>query len=171
MPNWLWIVVLIVGVLAAGMLRERWRLRSMESLASQRGFVLHSPFTPGERPPMAALAKRLEGRRATRWGAGLTGAVDGIEIAIAEHETPASGADATGSPNTVGIWHVMAAWPVRLDGASTDSADPWPHGGKLARDGGWAAWRLRGNLTPALVESLLAHLPEARRRFESRGSS
>ena len=65
----------------------------------------------------------------------------------------------------------MAAWPVRLDGASTDSADPWPHGGKLARDGGWAAWRLRGNLTPALVESLLAHLPEARRRFESRESS
>lgn len=167
MPTWLWIVAVIVGVLAAGMLRERWRLRGMEGVAKQRGFVLHSPFAPGERPPMAALAERLEGRPATRWGAGLTGVVDGLEIAIAEHETPARGGDATGSPNTIGIWHVMVAWPVRVEGASTDPGASWPHGGQLARDGEWAAWRLRGNLTRANVETLLAHLPEARRRIES----
>jgi hypothetical protein len=164
MPNWLWIVAMIVGVLVAGMVRERWRLRAMEAVAKERGFALHSPFAPGERPPMAALAERLEGRRATRWGAGLTGVVDGLEFAIAEHETPARGMNAT-----VGIWHVMAAWPVRLEGV-TDPGVPWPHGGKLARDGEWAAWRLRGNLTPANVETLLTHLPEARREFESRSS-
>ena len=65
MPDWLWIVTLIVGVLAAGLVRERWRLRRMEDVARQRGFVLHSPFVPGERPPMAALAERIERRRAT----------------------------------------------------------------------------------------------------------
>lgn len=170
MPNWLWIMVMIVGVLAAGMLRERWRLRSMEGLAKRRGFVLHSPFVPAERPPMATLAERLEGRRATGWGAGLTGVVDGLEITIAEHESPARGCDARGSPNTIGTWHVMVAWPVRPECASTDPGGPWPHDGELARDGEWAAWRLRGNLTQANVESLLAHLPEARRQFESRGN-
>ena len=171
MPNWLLIVAAIVGVLVAGMLRERWRLRGMEAVAKQRGLVLHSPFVAGERPPMAALAERLEGRPATRWGAGITGVVDGLEIAIAEHETPARGFNATGSLKTTGIWHVMAAWPVRVDGASADPAGPRPHGGQLARDGEWAAWRLRGNLTPAHVESLLAHLSEARRQFEVRGTS
>ncbi|NUQ36442.1 MAG: hypothetical protein HUU23_01335 [Caldilineales bacterium] len=165
-PDWLWIVAAIVGVLAAGMLRERWRLRGMEDFARQHGFVLHSPFTPGERPPLAALAERLEGRPPTRWGAGITGVVDGIEIAIAEHETPARGADATGSPHTIGIWRVMAAWPLRSAGVSADPGDPWPHGGQLVCDGEWAAWRLRGNLTQANVETLLAHLPAARRRFE-----
>src|SRR3990172_7319606 len=118
MPNWLWMVAVIIGVLAAGMRRERWRLRGIEGVAKERGLVLHSPFAPGERPPMAALAERLEGRRATRWGAGLTGVVDGLEIAIAEHETAARGGDATGSPNTIGIWHVMVAWPVHFEGAS-----------------------------------------------------
>jgi hypothetical protein len=85
---------------------------------------------------MAPLAEKLEGRRATRWGAGLTGFADGLEIAIAEHETPARGSDATGAPNTIGIWHVMVAWPVHLEGAGTDPGDLWPHGGQLARDGG-----------------------------------
>jgi hypothetical protein len=167
MPNWFWIVAIVAAVLAAGMLRERWRLRSMEGVARRRGFVLHSPFAPAERPPMAALAERLEGRRATRWGAGLTGVVDGLAIAIAEHETPARGGDATGSPNTIGIWRVMVAWPVRFEDGSPDPGGPWPHGGELARDGEWAAWRLRGNLTQAKVESLLTHLPEAR-QFASR---
>ena len=66
---------------------------------------------------------------------------------------------------------IVAAIVVRVDGTSADPGGRWPHGGKIARDGEWAAWRLRGNLTPAIVESLLAHLPEARRQFESRGSS
>jgi len=166
MPDWLWIVAAIVGVLSAGMVRERRRLRGMEAFAKPHGFVLHSPFTSGERPPMAALAERIEGRAATRWGAGITGTVDGIEIAIAEHETPARGVDATGSPHTIGVWYVMVAWPVRAAGAGTDPGIPWPHGGQLVRDGEWAAWRLHGNLTQANVETLLAHLPAARRRFD-----
>ena len=66
---------------------------------------------------------------------------------------------------------IVAAIVVRVDGTSADPGGLWPHGGKIARDGEWAAWRLRGNLTPAIVESLLAHLAEARRQFESRGSS
>lgn len=166
MPNWLWIIIVIVGVLAAGMLRERWRLRVMARVVKQRGFVLHSPFAPGERPPMATLAERLEKRPATRWGAGLTGEVNGLEFAIAEHEVPARGIDATGSRNTTGLWHVMVAWPVDSRGVRTTLSDFWPHGGQLVCDGGWAAWRLRGNLTPAKLELLLAHLPEARRQFE-----
>ncbi len=166
MADWLWIVAAIVGVLAAGMLRERWRLRNMEGFARRRGFVLHTPFVLAERPPMAALAERLEGRPATRWGAGLTGVADGLEIAIGEHETPASGLDGAGSPHTIGIWRVMMAWPVRAAGANTDPGDPWPHDGQITCHGEWAAWRLRGNLTQANVEKLLTHLPAARRRFE-----
>lgn len=163
MPNWLLIVALIVGVLAAGMLRERWRLRGMEGLARRRGWVMHSPFAPGEQPPMARLAERLEGRAARRWGGGLTGTVDGLEMAIAEHETAPSGIDATGSPNTTGIWRVMVAWRVRPDEATTIPDAPWPHGGEIVRDGEWAAWRVRGNLTEATAEWLLSHLSEARR--------
>jgi len=170
MPNWLWVVLIIIGVLVAGMIRERWRLRAMEGVATRRGLTLHSPFTPGDRPPMTKLAELLEGRRITRWGAGVTGAVDGLEIAIAEHEVPASGGDATGSMNTTGIWHVMLAWPVG-PGGNSDAGAPWPHGGKLAGDGEWAAWRLRGNLTESTVEFLLAHLPEARQRFAPAGGS
>ncbi len=166
MPSWLWIVMMIAAVLAAGLLRERRRLRSMERVAKQRGFVLHSPFVPGEHLPLAALAERLAGRPATRWGAGFTGEVNGLAIAIAEHEMPASGVDAAGSPNTIGIWYVMVAWPVGRAGVSTPAGGTWPHGGQLACDGGWGAWRLRGNLTPANLELLLAHLPEARHQFE-----
>jgi hypothetical protein len=32
--------------------------------------------------------------------------------------------------------------------------DQWTHGGQMVHDGEWAAWRLRGNLTQANVESL-----------------
>ena len=166
MRDWLWIVVVIVGVLAVGMVRERWRLRAMDRFAMQRGFTLHSPFIPGEHPPMAALAEQLEGRRATRWGAGITGVIDGLEITVAELETPARGSDGTGSLNTVGIWWVMVAWPLGPHAVSTDPIGPWEHGGELTRQGQWAAWRLRGNLTQANVEALLAHLPAARRQFE-----
>lgn len=166
MRDWLWIVVVIVGVLAAGMVRERWRMRAMERFAIQHGFTLLSPFVPGERPPMAALAEQLEGRRATRWGAGISGVIDGLEITIAEHETPAHGSDGTGSPNTVGIWRVMVAWPLGPHAVSTGPSGPWGHGGELTRQGKWAAWRLRGNLTQANVEAMLANLPTARRQFE-----
>lgn len=130
MPHWLGIVVVIVGVLAAGLVRERWRLRSLARIARQRSFVLHSPVALFERPPLAALAERSAGRPATRWGAGLTGKVNGLEIAIAEHELPARGVDATGSPDTIGIWHVIVAWPVGRTGGSTDPVGSWPPRGR-----------------------------------------
>ena len=147
MPDWLVIVVLIGGVLVAGMLRERWRLRAMEVIAKQHNFVLHSPFVLGERPPMAELAGRFVGKRATRWGVGLTGVFEGFEIAIAEHEMPATGSD------SIGVWHVMLAWPVGVENTFANN--------QRVRDGEWAAWRLRGNLTPANVKLLLAHLHAA----------
>ena len=139
MPNWFWVLVLIAGVLAVGLLRERWRMREMESFAAQRGFVLHSPFVPGELPPMAALAAQLEGRPARRWGAGLSGAVDSIEFTIAEHEMPGH------TISTPDVWHVMLAW------RPPDTA----------AGGEWATRRQPGNLTKANVEALLAHLPKA----------
>ena len=148
MPDWLLIVAMIGGVLVAGMVRERWRLRAMEVIAKQHDFVMHSPFVPGERPPMAELAERFVGKRATRWGAGLTGVYQGLEIAIAEHEMPATGAD------SIGVWHVMVAWPLGIESTSAD----WLRNIQRVRDGEWAAWRLRGNLTPANVKLLLAHL-------------
>lgn len=152
MPNWFWVVVVVVGVLAIGMIRERWRMRGMEALAVERGFVLHSPFSPGERPPMEPLAKRLEGRRAHRWGAGLSGTVDGVEFTVAEHEVPGTGSSRNG------VWYVMLA--CRL--APTAAELPPPQGGKIAREGEWTAWRLPGNLTTTKVETLLAHLPKLR---------
>ena len=129
MPDWLLIVSMIGGVLVAGMLRERWRLRAMEVIAKQHNFVMHSPFAPGERPPMAELAERFVGRRATRWGAGLTGVFEGREIAIAEHEMPASGSD------SIGVWHVMVAWPVGVESSSANKA------GSTRRVGGLATSR------------------------------
>lgn len=112
---------------------------------------------------MEALAKRIEGRSATRWGAGLTGVVDGLEIAIAEHEVPGRSAE------TSGIWYVLLAWRIvgtAAEGAHQrpDSGNPGPHGGQFTHDGEWVAWRLSG-LTKTNVERLLTHLPEVLRRF------
>ena len=57
----------------------------------------------------------------------------------------------------------MAAYPSDLDRANIDSGSPWSRDDLTAREGEWSARRLRGNLTPANVESLLAHLRETRR--------
>ncbi|HLA79840.1 MAG TPA: hypothetical protein VJU18_19870 [Vicinamibacteria bacterium] len=72
MPSWIVVVVIVIGVLVAGLVRERWRVRGMETWALHHGFVLHSPFVPAGRPPMQALAACLEGRDARLWGVGLT---------------------------------------------------------------------------------------------------
>lgn len=167
MLNALWISALVVGVLVAGMLFERRRVRALEAFAKRRGFVLHSPFVPGELPPMASLAERFAEKPATRWGAGLTGTAGEQDVTIAEHETPARGGDATGSANTVGTWHVLMAWQIHPESASGAQRGPLEHGGELAREGKWAAWRMRGNLTPDNVSFLLEHLPDARRQLES----
>jgi hypothetical protein len=167
MPKWIVVVLIVLAVLVAGLLRERWRMGAMATWARRRGFALRSPFVPGPSPPMAALAARLEGREVRRWGAGVEGDLNGIRLMVAEHETAPTGVNASGNLKTVGIWRVMAAWPVS-GGRQPDAAAlaAWPHGGELARDGDWAAWRLRGNLTPDLVEGMLSHLDEARRLCE-----
>lgn len=160
MPNWCWIVVMAGGVLTLGMLRERLRMRRMERFARQLGFVLQTPFLPDESPPMEVLAERLEGRRATRWGAGLIGVVKGVEFVIAEHETPARGGDATGSANTIGVWHTMVAWPIGQKKMNANYGDLEQHRIQLTCYGSWAASRMKGNLTKANVELLLSQLPE-----------
>jgi hypothetical protein len=114
---------------------------------------------------MVVLAARFEGREPRRWGAGVEGVLDGVPVSIAEHETAASGADAQGSLNTVGIWRVLVAWPASAGGRN-DALAPWTHGGELTRDGEWAGWRMRGTLTPVLLESIANCMAEARRRFE-----
>lgn len=173
MPTWVMVVLLIAGVLAAGMFRERWRITGMERWARRRGFLLRSPFVPDGRAPMAALAAGLEGRDARMWGVGLEGALDGVPVTVAEHETAASGGDASGSMNTIGVWRVLVAWPLSPGGEAAAASDVtrlnapgWAHGGELGTDGAWAAWRMRGTLTPALLDEIAAHLPAARRLFE-----
>jgi hypothetical protein len=157
MPNWVFGVLVIVGLLAVALLRENFRMNDMKGIAAQRGFVLHSPFVPGERPPMRLLAERAGAQPNPRWAAGLTGLVDGTEITIAEHEV-------LGRIGTPGAWHVLLAWRI-VAAPQPNNANPWPHGGQLIREGDWAAWRLPGNLTKANVELMLTHLSEARTRF------
>jgi hypothetical protein len=156
MPNWVLGVLVIVGLLAVALLRENFRMNDMKGIAAQRGFVLHSPFVPGERPPMRLLAERVGAQPNPRWAAGLTGLVDGTEIALGEHEVQ-------GRIGTPAVWYVLMAW--QAGAAQPNNATPWPHGGQLIREGDWAAWRLPGNLTKANVELMLTHLPEARARF------
>ena len=147
---------MIAGLLAVALLLENLRMNDLKGVAAQRGFVLHSPFVPGERPPMRLLAERAGAPPNPRWAAGLTGVVDGTEITIADHEV-------LGGIGTPAAWHVLMAW--KAAAPQHNNATPWPHGGQLILEGAWAAWRLPGNLTKANVETLLTHLPEARRRF------
>lgn len=157
MPNWVFGVLVIVGILAVALLRGNLDMKDLKGIAAQRGFVLHSPFVPGDRPPMRLLAERIGSQPNPRWGAVLTGAVDGTEIAIGEHEVQ-------GRIGTPAVWYVLLAWRIAA-AAQPNNATPWPHGGQLIREGDWAAWRLPGNLTKVNVELMLTHLPEARARF------
>jgi hypothetical protein len=157
MPNWVFGVLVIVGLLAVALLRESLRMTELKGVAAQRGFLLHSPFVPGERPPMRLLAERAGAQANPRWAAGLTGVVDGTEITIAEHEV-------LGGIGKPGAWHVLLAWRI-VAAPQPSNANPWPHGGELIREGDWAAWRLPGKLTKANIELMLTHLPEARARF------
>ena len=156
MPNWAFGLFVIVGLFAVALLRENWRVNDLNGVAEQRGVVLHSPFIPGDRPPMVLLAERLGSQPNPSWGAGLTGAVDGTEIAIGEHEV-------LGRIGTPAVWYVILAW--RAGAAQPNTASPLPPGTQSLHEGEWAAWRLPGNLTKAHVDTLLAHLPEARARF------
>jgi hypothetical protein len=104
MPTWAYVLLAIVAVLVAGMFRERWRIGAVERWCQPRGFRVLSPFTPSDRPPMAALAARFALHGGRLWGLGVQGALDGIEVTIAEHET-SQAARATGK------WHTLVVWP------------------------------------------------------------
>lgn len=116
MPTWLWIAIVVVGVLAAGLLRERWRLNGLSKWCRQRGFVLHAPFEPGAQPPMASLVGRCNAHGARRWGAGVSGTVDGVALTCSEHETTEPGRKA-------GLWHTIVAWPI---GGTAGPIVLWP---------------------------------------------
>ena len=169
MPNWVSVVVVIIVFLAAGLLYESWRMRDLEGVASRRGLALHRPFSPVEGSQLQRLAKRLDGRQGSsrpRWGAGLTGMVDGIEITIGEYEMPNRN-----SSNSNGEWFVIMAWRGSSATAEAGAGDALPQGrsldgsGQVIREADWAAWRVEGNVTSAKVDELLAQWSETRRQF------
>jgi hypothetical protein len=105
MPSWLAVLLVIVGVLALGMLRERWRIAGMEKIARFRGLHVISPFRPDGRQPFDTLAARFSVRFSRRWGVGVEGEVDDVQLTIAEHEVPRTG---SGNPDR---WFTLVAWP------------------------------------------------------------
>ena len=154
MPNWVWVVLVIVAVLGAGLLRERWRMRGMAAWCATRGFTLVAPFVPGERPHIASMVKRFDIRGGRIWGAGLVGLVDGVEVTIAEHETSPPG-------KKTGVWQIVVVWPVRVPGGPVVL---WPGagpGGVLSAvlGGSYAALADRLGVPDAEPASLRASTP------------
>jgi hypothetical protein len=87
MDKWISIVVIVLVMLAAGLLRERWRVLRVERWARSRGFVVRSPAPAGGPQPAAKLASHLAVHGARLWGLVLEGFLDGVTITIAEHES------------------------------------------------------------------------------------
>ena len=162
MPEWVLkaatLVAVIVVFAGVALLREGSRAASLKEAVARHGLLFHSPYLPAEHPPMVSLAKALDGRSAflwsPRWGAGMTGVVDGRAVTIAEHEVPALTMN-----HSTPKWHSMLVWPVEGNEEATDALvagfrarQPEAH---LTRDGTWAALRLEGKLDPARIDSLL----------------
>lgn len=55
------------------------------------------------------------------------------------------------------------AWMTEARRAAFES---WSHGGEFVREEAWAGRRFKGNVTPELLDTVAARLPEARRLFE-----
>jgi len=105
MDNWIWIVVIVVLMLAAGLLRERWRVLSVERWARGSGFVVRSPVPAGGPQPAAKLASHLTVYGARLWGLVLEGSLDGVTITIAEHES-------SELARKTGVWSTIVTWPI-----------------------------------------------------------
>jgi hypothetical protein len=105
MDNWIWIVVIVLLMLAAGLLRERWRVLRVERWARGRGFVVHSPVPAGGPQPAAKLASCLTVYGARLWGLVLEGSLDGVAITIAEHES-------SELARKTGVWNTIVTWPI-----------------------------------------------------------
>jgi hypothetical protein len=106
MPEWAWIIIIIVGLIAAALVRERWRLTALEGWVRTHGFTLLRPFAPGDHPRIAALGSRLSGRDNMRWATGVSGRSADTAVTIAEFEYTPPG-------RKTGVWFALAAWPVR----------------------------------------------------------
>jgi hypothetical protein len=105
MDNWIGIVVIVVLMLAAGLLRERWRVLRVERWARGRGFVVCSPAPAGGPQPAAKLASHLTVHGARLWGLVMEGSLDGVTIIIAEHESSELG-------RKTGVWSTIVTWPI-----------------------------------------------------------
>jgi hypothetical protein len=106
--NWISIVVVIVIVVAVAMIRERWRVSGLESLAKSRGLTPLFPVPEGGPQPAANLVKLLTVRGGRLWGSVLTGTIDGVPVTIAEHECTEQG-------RKTGTWSTVVCWPVAGD--------------------------------------------------------
>ena len=105
MSNWVSIVVLIGIVLAVALLRERWRMSGLESLAKAKGLARLFPVPDGGPQPAGALVSQLTIRGARIWGMVLTGTLDGVPVTIAEHESSEPGLKNN-------VWSTVVTWPV-----------------------------------------------------------
>jgi hypothetical protein len=105
MNNWISVVVLLVIVMAVALLRERWRVSGIESLAKSKGLTPLFPVPSGGPQPAASLVALLTIHGGRLWGTVLTGTIDGVPVTIAEHESSEQG-------KKTGVWSTVVSWPV-----------------------------------------------------------
>ena len=105
MDNRILIVAIVLLMLAAGLLRERWRVLRVERWNRGRGFVVRSPMPVGGPQPAAKLASHLTVYGARLWGLVLEGSLDGVTITIAEHQS-------SELARKTGIWSTIVTWPI-----------------------------------------------------------
>jgi len=111
MNNWVAVVLLLVIVLAAGLLRERWRVSRIEGWARASGFTRRFPVPPEGPQPAAVMVSRLSVHGARIWGLLLDGTIDGAAVTIAEHES-------SEPAKKTGVWHTIVTWPIADAGGS-----------------------------------------------------
>jgi hypothetical protein len=162
MTTWLPIVVVIAAVLAAGFLKEHFRVSGVERWARAKGFTRLVPFTPAADAPVTELAASLHQRGARLWSIGLEGMVDASPCTIAEYSAAKPGT------RTGEEWFTLVTWPSarpRADGSSLGPGpSEWPHEGVLVRVGHLVGWRLPGMMTAAKLDQVIKLTPEARQR-------
>ena len=105
MNNWISIVVLLGIVIAAGLVRERWRVSRIESWARAKGLAVLFPVPEGGPQPAASLVSHLTIHGGRLWGMVLTGTIEGVPITIAEHESSEPG-------QKTGVWSTIVTWPL-----------------------------------------------------------
>jgi hypothetical protein len=108
MNNWISVVVVIVIVMAVALMRERWRVSGIESLAKSKGLTPLFPVPAGGPQPAARLVALLTIHGGRLWGSVLTGTIDGVPVTIAEHESSEPG-------RKTGVWSTVVTWPVAGD--------------------------------------------------------